>query len=419
MFTLGYAFRPWTEAKSIADGPSILQLRPGHRRAVRHRRAHPLPPPRALRANWSSAEARWTVEVERDTGSGPSRSFHLQLPADGSGYYDYAAGYTPRFAGTERFAGRIVHPQHWPEDLDYDGKRVVVIGSGATAVTLVPAMAKHAAHVTMLQRSPTYIVSRPSEDPIANRLRRHLPARLAYAHHALEERPAADVLLPPGAPEAGRGKRTASRRWCARNSDPTTTSARISRRATIRGTSGSAWCPTPTCSARSATAARRWSPTTIETFTETGMRLASGRELEADIIVTATGLKLNLLGGVTLSVDGARVDLSQAFIYKGMMFSGVPNLASIFGYTNASWTLKTDLTCAYVCRLLNYMRRRGYAAATPTPRPGDAAGAVPGLHVGLRDAGAGDAAQAGVAQALEAAPELRARHGRAAVRPGR
>ncbi|HKM61520.1 MAG TPA: NAD(P)/FAD-dependent oxidoreductase [Acidisphaera sp.] len=369
MFTLGYAFRPWTEAKSIADGPSILRYvrdtaaQYGIDTHIRFRH-------RVRSADWSSADARWTLEAERDTGNGPETvRFTCNYMLMASGYYSYAAGYDPQFTGMERFAGRIVHPQFWPEDLGYKGKRVVVIGSGATAVTIVPEMAKHAAHVTMLQRSPTYVVSRPSEDSIANRLRRHLPSRLAYGitrwknvllqmyFYRLARRKPAEVahgiqalIRQELGPDYDVGTHFTPRynpwdqRLCL---VPDSDLFRAIRNGSVSVVTG-----------------------TIETFTEKGLRLASGRELEVDIIVTATGLKLNLLGDVTLSVDGARADLSQAFVYKGMMFSGVPNLASIFGYTNASWTLKADLTCAYVCRMLNYMRRRGYAAATPTPKPG-------------------------------------------------
>ncbi len=362
MFTLGYAFRPWREAKAIADGPSIL----GYVRETaaengidRHIRfGH-----RVRRASWSSAEARWTVEAER-TGTGEIARFTCGFLLMCSGYYSYAEGHAPVFAGVGRFKGLIVHPQFWPENLDYAGKRVVVIGSGATAVTLVPEMAKQAAHVTMLQRSPTYVVSRPAEDAIANWLRRRLPATLAYRLTRLK-----NVTLTMYFYRLARRK-------------PAETKQRLL--AMVRHALGADYdvgthftprynpwdqrlCLVPDSDLFEAIRGGRASVVTdqIETFTETGIRLRSGEELPADIVVSATGLKLNLLGDVVFGVDGLRVDLSKAMSYKGMMFSGVPNLASVFGYTNASWTLKADLTSAYVCRLLNHMRRHGYAAATP------------------------------------------------------
>ena len=362
MFTLGYVFRPWREANAIADGPSILKYvrdtaaEHGIDRHIRFRH-------RVRRASWSSTEARWTVEAER-TETGEPRLFTCNFLLMCSGYYSYAEGHAPSFPGTDRFKGRIIHPQFWPEDLEYAGKRVVVIGSGATAVTLVPEMAKAAAHVVMLQRSPTYIVSRPSEDATANRLRRHLPAKLAYRitrlrnvalglffYNLARRRPERtkqrilDMVRQELGPEYDVGTHFTPRYnpWDQR------------------------LCLVPDSDLFRAIREGRVSVVTdqIDTFTETGIRLRSGDELDADIVVTATGLKLNLLGDVAFSVDGRPVDLSKALAYKGMMFSDVPNLASVFGYTNASWTLKADLTCEYVCRLLNHMRRRGYAAATP------------------------------------------------------
>jgi monooxygenase len=369
MFTLGYAFQPWTEAKAIADGPSILRYvrdtaaQYGIDKRIRFRH-------RVRSATWSSADGRWTIEAERDTDHGPETvRFTCNFILMASGYYSYQAGYDPQFAGTDRFAGRIVHPQFWPDDFDYTGKRVVVIGSGATAVTIVPEMAKSAADVTMLQRSPTYIVSRPSEDGIANWLRRRLPSRVAYGITRWK-----NVLLQMSfyglarrkPKKVAKGIQKLVRKELGDDYD-------VETHFTPRY---NPWdqrlCLVPDSDLFRAIRDGNASVVTdtIETFTETGLRLTSGRELDADIIVTATGLKLNLLGDVAVNVDGVRADLSKAFVYKGMMFSGVPNLASVFGYTNASWTLKADLTCAYVCRMMNYMRGRGYAAATPTPNEG-------------------------------------------------
>lgn len=362
MFTLGYSFRPWREAKAIADGPSILAYVRETAAAYgidRHIRFHH----RVRRASWSSAEARWLIEAERtDTGEIVRLSCGFLLMC--GGYYSYAEGYAPAFAGLEQFRGRIVHPQFWPADLDYAGRRVVVIGSGATAVTIVPEMAKTAAHVTMIQRSPTYIVARPSEDRAANWLRTRLPAMLAYRITRWK-----NILLGMYFYRLARRK-------------PEQVKQRILQMAqqalgpdydvaTHFTPQYKPWdqrlCLVPDADLFRAIRSGRASVETghIETFTPNGLRLQSGQEMDADIVVTATGLKLNLLGDVAFGVDGVPVDLSKALCYKGMMFSDVPNLASVFGYTNASWTLKADLTCAYVCRLLNHMRRRGYDVATP------------------------------------------------------
>jgi monooxygenase len=362
MYTLGYAFRPWREAKAIADGPSILNYvretaaEHGIDRRIRYRH-------RVRRASWSPAEARWTVEAERgDTGETVRFTCGFMLLC--SGYYSYAGGHAPDFAGTDQFQGRIVHPQFWPEDLDYAGKRVVVIGSGATAVTIVPEMAKTAAHVTMLQRSPTYVVSRPSEDKIANWLRERLPAKLAYRLTRLK-----NVALGMYFYRLARRKpEETKQRILAMAQRALGPDYDVATHFTPRY---NPWdqrlCLVPDSDLFKAIRGGHASVVTdhIETFTETGIRLRSGAELQADIVVAATGLKLNLLGDVEFNVDGRRVDLSKTLSYKGMMFSDVPNLASVFGYTNASWTLKADLTCEYACRLLNHMIRRGFAAATP------------------------------------------------------
>jgi cation diffusion facilitator CzcD-associated flavoprotein CzcO len=366
MHTLGYRFKPWTEEKSITDGPSILDYvretarENGIEQKIRLRH-------RVLGAAWSSEEARWTVEAERtETGE------KLQLTCDFlwacSGYYRYDEGYTPRFGGVERFRGEVVHPQHWPEDLDYAGKRVVVIGSGATAVTLVPAMAKEAAHVTMLQRSPTYIASLPAEDRIARALRRRLPERAAYTAVRWK-----NILIQTLFYQLSRRRPGTVRRFIRRGVE----------RALPLGydidkhfePNYNPWdqrmCLVPDGDLFEAISDGSASVVTdtIETFTERGVALASGEELEADLIVTATGLNLLFLGGMRLTVDGEAVDVPSTMAYKGMMLSGVPNMAFTVGYTNASWTLKADLTSEYVCRLLDHMEKHGYRRCLPEVDP--------------------------------------------------
>ena len=373
MYTLGYSFRPWTSPKAIADGPSILKYLRETAEAYgidRHIRfGH-----RVTRAEWSSKEARWTVTVQRGEAREETR-FTCSFFVVCAGYYDYDAGYTPHFEGTERFRGRIVHPQKWTSDVAYEGKRVIVIGSGATAVTLVPELAKKAAHVTMLQRSPTYVIARPAEDSIANWLRGHLPERIAYSISRWK-----NVLLgmmffvlSKHAPQFVRKLIQGEvRRQLGASYD-------VEKHFSPRY---NPWdqrlCLVPDGDLFAAIKTGRASVVTdhIETFTEKGIRLRSGEELEADLIVTATGLALKVLGGVELTVDEDRVDLAKTMSYKGMMYTGVPNLASCIGYTNASWTLKCDLTCAYVCRLLNHMAQGGYRRCTPrvsdpgiTPEP--------------------------------------------------
>jgi cation diffusion facilitator CzcD-associated flavoprotein CzcO len=362
MYTLGYRFKPWGEAKAIADGPSIRKYvretasENGIDKNIRFNH-------QVKRADWSSETSRWTVEAER----GPQKEivrFTTSFLFMCSGYYDYAGGYTPEFPGSESFAGKIVHPQKWPEDLDYKNKKVVVIGSGATAVTLVPEMAKDAAHVTMLQRSPTYVVSRPAEDARANWLRRHLPAKLAYMitrwinvlfgmyfFNLARKKPeqVKKYLIDLVRQEVGPG-------------------FDVDTHFTPRY---NPWdqrlCLVPDADLFASLREGRASVVTdmIDSFTPKGIKLKSGQELDADIIVTATGLKLQLLSGMQVTIDGVAQNMSQTMSYKGMMYSGVPNLASSFGYTNASWTLKCDLTCEYVCRLINYMDRKGYTEARP------------------------------------------------------
>jgi monooxygenase len=361
MYTLGYSFRPWRDAKAIADGPAILDyirqtaMECGIDRKIRYDH-------RVRRASWSSADAVWTVEAETGTEKRIVR-FTCGFLYLCAGYYDYESGYTPEWPGVARFGGRIIHPQKWPQELDYAGKRVVVIGSGATAVTLVPAMAERAAHVTMLQRSPTYVVARPAEDKVANWLRRRLSARIAYALTRWK-----NVLLGMFFYWLSRARPAIMKRLIAKG---------------VRNHLGQDYdlkhftpnydpwdqrlCLIPDADLFSAIRDSRASVVTdhIETFTETGLRLRSGKRLEADIIVTATGLVLKLMSGLELVVDDAPVDLSKTLVYKGMMYSDVPNLVSAFGYTNASWTLKCDLTAEFVCRLLNHMDQQGYVRCTP------------------------------------------------------
>ncbi len=365
MYTLGYRFRPWRQPKSIADGPAILKyLREtaaehGIDRRIRFRH-------RVTGAAWSSTDAKWTVEAEHD---GKPVTFTCGFLFLCSGYYNYAEGYTPEFPGIGRFDGRVVHPQKWTDDIDYAGKRVVVIGSGATAVTLVPEMAKKAAHVAMLQRSPTWIVARPSEDPFAKWLRRWLPPGIAYGLTRWKQ-----VLL-----------QQYFFRLCRRNPARAKKLIMMGVHAYL-GTKGEVtrhftprynpWeqrlCLIPDADLFMALRSGKASVVTdeIETFTEKGLKLKSGAELEADLVVTATGLDLKVLGGVQLTVDGKRIEAPRIFNYKGLMYSDVPNFASIFGYTNASWTLKSDLASEYVCRLLNHMQKHGYTRCTPRNHDG-------------------------------------------------
>ncbi len=362
MYTLGYSFRPWTEAKAIADGPSILnylketardygierKIRLGHMVKC---------------ASWSSEDATWTVEATR----GPDKEvvrFTCNFLFMCSGYYNYDAGYTPDFQGTDHYKGRIVHPQKWTDDIEYEGKRVVVIGSGATAVTLVPELAKKAAHVVMLQRSPTYVVSRPEEDAIANWLNRYLPAKLAYGITRWK-----NVLLGMYFYRLCRRKPEFARKMILDGvREQLGPDYDIATHFTPKY---NPWdqrlCLVPNGDLFEAIKQKRASVVTdrIERFTENGLKLASGKDLDADLIVTATGLSLQLMSDLEISVDGRRIDPATTMNYKGMMYSDVPNLASSFGYTNASWTLKCDLTCEYVCRLLNHMDATGRRQCTP------------------------------------------------------
>ncbi len=362
MYTLGYSFKPWEERKAIADGPSILKYvrDTAHENDIeRHIRfGH-----RAKRAEWSTADARWTVEIVRGEAN-ECMQISCNFLFMCSGYYRYDEGFTPDFAGVETFAGRVVHPQQWTDDVAYAGKRVVVIGSGATAVTLVPELAKRAAHVTMLQRSPTYIVARPSEDALANTMRRWLPGKLAYGLTRWKRVLLGMYIFQLCRRDPAKVKRLIAggvRMALGPDYD-------VATHFTPRY---NPWdqrlCLAPDGDFFAAIKSGRASVATDEIvrITETGVQLKSGEHLDADVIVTATGLNLQVLGGMQLSVDGVPVDPAKTLNYKGLMFSGVPNLASSFGYTNASWTLKCDLTCEYVCRLLNYMQKHGVKQCTP------------------------------------------------------
>ncbi len=341
MYTLGFPFRPWDSNQSIVDGPSI-------RRYIRDTaREHGVDDKvrlhhRVTSASWSTAEQRWTVEAHR-TDTDERVRLSCQFLFMCSGYFRYDQPYNPEFPGREKFRGEILHPQFWPEDLDYTGRRVIVIGSGATAVTLVPAMAESAAHVTMLQRSPSYVVSLPGEDPLAKLLRRVLPLKAAYS--AVRWKNVFVTMLVF---------------WLSRNR-PRLVKGLIRKGLERHLPEGfdidthfkpryNPWdqrmCLVPDSDLFEAIGNGKVSIVTdqVDAFTETGIRLASGRELEADVIVTATGLNMLLLGGLEIEVDGQRLDMPKRMIYKGSMLSGVPNMAFAFGYTNASWTLKCDLT---------------------------------------------------------------------------
>jgi len=359
MYTLGYPFRPWRDPRAIADGDAILsyirQTAAEYEIDKSIRYNH-----RVRRVSWSTDHARWTVEAE----VGPDV---VQLSCNFlflcTGYYDYENGYTPEWPGVAQFRGTIVHPQKWPEDLDYSNKRIVVIGSGATAITLAPALAQRAAHVTMLQRSPSYVITRPAEDPLARLVRRCLPVDATFALMRWK-----NVLVGTFFYDLAR-KRPAVFKWLVAKG--------------VRNHLGNEYdarhftppynpwdqrlCVAADADLFDAIREGRVSIVTdhIETFTEDGLRLKSGEHLDADIVVTATGLVLKLFSGMQLAVDGAPVDMPKKLVYKGMMFSDVPNLAFAVGYTNASWTLKCDLIAGYVCRLLNHMDRYGYAACTP------------------------------------------------------
>ncbi len=362
MYTLGYSFRPWKQEKAIADGASILQYIKDTAAAEgidEHIRYHH----RVVRADWSTASATWHVTAER-TDTGELVELTAGFIFSCSGYYRYDHGYEPEFKGRERFQGQIVHPQAWPDDLDYAGKRVVVIGSGATAVTLIPSMADTAGHVTMLQRSPTYIVSVPAKSPVIRVLRAVLPDRTAATimRWVMAVGTQASYFASKRHPDiVKKVLRRGLERQLPKGYD-------IDKHFTP---TYDPWdqrlCAVPDGDLFKAIKRGTASVVTdhIDTFTEKGILLRSGEELEADIIVTATGLELLFIGGMELTVDGEAVDVPNRMAYKGMMLEDLPNFAMAIGYTNASWTLKCDLTCDYVVRLLNHMHETGMRQCTP------------------------------------------------------
>ena len=365
MFTLGYAFKPWTNPKSIADGADILSYiketsaEYGIDEHIRYSQ-------RVKSANWDSASSRWVVQVEQ--GDGELREMHCNFLYSCTGYYSYDNPYTPEFAGTDQYQGQLFHAQHWPEGLDYKGKKVVVVGSGATAVTVVPEVAQEAAHTVMLQRSPTYMANVPAKDEMAIRLRKWLPERWVYHltrwkkvsfqlffFNLARKRPQMVKRVLLGGLREELGPDYDIRTHFTPRYNP--------------------WderlCAVPDGDMFEAIRDERVEVVTdhIDHFTDSGVVLKSGRELPADIVVLATGLNLLFMGGIDLSVDGEAVDPSRHYVYRGMMLSDVPNLAQAFGYTNSSWTLKADLTAAYVCRLLNHMREAGKSVVTPVVGP--------------------------------------------------
>jgi monooxygenase len=361
MFTLGFRFKPWRSAKSIADGDLIKDYikeaaaENGIDRHIRYRH-------RVIAADWSDADNRWTLTVEND---GQRHDITCTFLFACTGYYNYDEGYSPTFPGAQDFGGTIVHPQHWPEDLDYAGKKIVVIGSGATAITLIPALVNSGSgHVTMLQRSPTYIGSLPGVDPFAERANRLLPDHLAhianrwkaiafstFQYQLSRKAPAymrktlmtmAERRLPKGyevEKHFGPRYNVWDQRLCLAPDGDFFRAIRHGKADVVTDT--------------------------IDRFTKTGIKLTSGEELQADIIITATGLNMQLLGGLQPTRNGEPFDLPSLMTYKGSMFSGVPNFAITFGYTNASWTLKADLVSEFVCRLLNYMDAKGFDTVEP------------------------------------------------------
>jgi len=365
MHTLGYNFKPWRAAKSIADGPAILDYvrdtaaEYGVDENIRYNHL-------VRSAAWDSGASAWTVTAERpDTGGVAIFTCNFLFMC--AGYYSYRAGFTPAFPGIEDYRGQVVHPQKWPEDLDYAGKTVVVVGSGATAMTLVPAMAQTAGHVTMLQRSPTYVVSRPDQDVLANRLRKVLPERLAYGITRWKNVTLQGMMYRKTRTDPEKVKQlilAGVRQELGPDFD-------VETHFTPRY---NPWdqrlCLVPNSDLFAALRSGTASVVTdhIDSFTKTGIRLKSGEELPADIVVTATGLNMAVMGEASFSVDGAPVDFGRTWTYKGMMFSGVPNLVSTFGYINASWTLRADLTCEYVCRLVNHLDKVGATQVTPRLR---------------------------------------------------
>jgi monooxygenase len=372
MFTLGFRFKPWTSAKAIADGPSILAYikeaaaENGIDENIRYNH-------QVTAADWSDADNRWTVTV--NTGSEEVTMTCSFLFAT-TGYYNYDQGYSPTFPGSEDFAGTIVHPQHWPEDLDYAGKKIVVIGSGATAITLIPALVNSGAgHVTMLQRSPSYVGSLPDVDPIAVRANKYLPEKAAHVVNRWKA-----ILFSTAQYQLARKFPKYMRKTLL-----TMAQRRLPEGYDVEKHFGPRYNPWDQrlCLAPNGDlfkTIRKGNADvvtdTIDTFVPEGIKLNSGEVLEADIIITATGLNMQLLGGLAPTLNGQPIDLTALMTYKGLMFSGIPNFAITFGYTNASWTLKADLVSEFVCRVLNYMDDNGFDRVVPE-HPGAAVDELP------------------------------------------
>lgn len=367
MHTLGYSFKPWTQAKSIADGPSIREYVNETADEFDIRR-HIRFDHKVQTASWDSSQSRWVLTSRLSDGSTTSISGDFLFMC--GGYYSYDKPHRPEFPGESRYQGQVLHPQFWPEDLDYNGKKVIVIGSGATAMTIVPSMTQKGAQVTMVQRSPTYVVSRPAEDKIANTLRKWLPEKWAYAITRLKNTTLSGYF------------------YRQTRSQPAKTKAQLLGMATANlgeemvkahfTPSYNPWdqrmCLIPDGDLYTSINEGSAKVVTgdIETWTESGLLMKDGTEVTGDIIVTATGITLTVMSGIAFDLDGTAINFPDTFTYKGMMYSGIPNMAHTFGYINASWTLRADLTAEYVCRLLNHMTEHGQAVATPTLRPEDA-----------------------------------------------
>ena len=366
MHTLGYSFKPWTEAKAIADGPSIRKYVNETADEFDIRR-HIRFDHKVQTASWDSEQARWILTSALPDGSSASVSGDFLFMC--GGYYSYDKPHRPEFPGEDRYQGQVLHPQFWPEDLDYQGKKVIVIGSGATAMTMVPSMTQKGAQVTMVQRSPTYVVSRPAEDKIANTLRKWLPEKVAYAITRLKNTTLSGYFY----------RRT--------RTHPERTKAQLLHMATQNlgedmvkahfTPSYNPWdqrmCLIPDGDLYKALNQKQAQVVTgeIDTWTESGLKMADGTEVEGDIMVTATGITLTVMSGIQFDLDGTPINFPDTFTYKGMIYSGIPNMAHTFGYINASWTLRADLTAEYVCRLLNHMQDAKQTVVTPTLRPED------------------------------------------------
>lgn len=367
MFTLGYSFKPWKEEKSIASGESILNY-------IKETAAdykiddHIHYGRKVISVSWSTPDTSWTVTTEREE-DGTQDVFTCNYLIGCTGYYNYDAGFTPKFPGTEKFQGQIVHPQKWSKDIDYTNKKVVIIGSGATAVTLLPAMANNTSHITMLQRSPTYVATVPEKDAISIQLRKFLPEKLVYKLARTR-----NVGIQRAVYKLSKHRPKTMRRLLL-----AVTKKQLGENFDMRHFTPNynPWeerlCAVPDGDLFKVIKAGKASVVTdtIKTFTETGILLTSGKTLEADIIVTATGLDLQMMGGITPVVDDEAIKISESMIYKGAMLSRLPNLTMIFGYTNSSWTLKADMVNEFTCRLLNHMDKEGIAYCVPEAKETD------------------------------------------------